>query len=204
MSYSGGMPLPLPNSPLLIAEAKHESPFDGQLSQSFKAMFELADTYGDIVSILVDPRWGGSLDDLAWARSQTVRPLLAKGMHINDTQIEDAFGAGADYVLAYDYVPYINPHRCLVEPRNIGRFALLDPNQLAVWNARDLSNGERKDELPEEANVARNGEWWCQASFMRSLGDIHPGAGAAIVGTHLAEFVVPLEPTPLLSADLWP
>jgi indole-3-glycerol phosphate synthase len=195
--------MPLPSGQLLIAEAKHDSPFDGSLGRSFEASFEIAEAYGDIISILVDPRWNGSLHDLDYAREQTDKPLLAKAMHSSNKEIELAFKHGADYALAYDFLPTVKPERCLIEPRNLERFALLN-SKLMVWNSRDLTDGRKKQETADQAAQALVGQWWCQASFVRDIKQVHPDADAVIVGTHIEEFVRPLSEAPVLPRELWP
>ncbi|MGH2996157.1 MAG: hypothetical protein ACRDM9_07565, partial [Gaiellaceae bacterium] len=51
------------------------------------------------VSILVDERFGGSIEDLRAAREATALPLLAKGFFHDDEELEELRRAGADAVL---------------------------------------------------------------------------------------------------------
>ena len=51
------------------------------------------------VSVLVDERFGGSLDDLRAARAATALPLLAKGFFTDERQLAELRGAGADAAL---------------------------------------------------------------------------------------------------------
>ncbi|MAJ97292.1 MAG: hypothetical protein CMI56_01585 [Parcubacteria group bacterium] len=45
---------------------------------------------GDIISIHTDSRWGGSFELLEKARGLTDKPILAKGIHKDDADIEKA------------------------------------------------------------------------------------------------------------------
>jgi indole-3-glycerol phosphate synthase len=85
-----------------IAEVKRRSPSAGDLRPGARAdelarSFEL---YGAAaISILVDARFGGSIDDLRAARRATALPLLAKGFFRTEEEIESLHAAGADAVL---------------------------------------------------------------------------------------------------------
>ena len=85
-----------------IAEVKRRSPSAGDLrpdanpariARGFEAGGAAA------VSILVDERFGGSLEDLRAARATTALPLLAKGFFSTRAHLEDARAAGADAAL---------------------------------------------------------------------------------------------------------
>ena len=85
-----------------IAEVKRRSPSAGDLRPEADPA-ALAAGFGAAgaaaVSILVDERFGGSVDDLRAARSATDAPLLAKGFFSTRAQLEELRGAGADAVL---------------------------------------------------------------------------------------------------------
>ena len=85
-----------------IAEVKRRSPSAGDLRPGARAG-ELARDFGrsgaDAVSILVDQRFGGSIDDLREARASVGLPLLAKGFFTEDGQLEELREAGADAAL---------------------------------------------------------------------------------------------------------
>ena len=87
---------------VVIAEVKRRSPSAGELrpdaepAQLAKA-FERAGAAA--VSILVDERFGGTLDDLRAARGATTLPLLAKGFFTREVDLRAAREAGADAVL---------------------------------------------------------------------------------------------------------
>src|SRR6476660_7621504 len=85
-----------------IAEVKRRSPSAGDLRPDadparLAAQSEIAGAAA--VSILVDERFGGSLDDLKAARAATTVPLLAKGFFTEELELFEAKIAGADAVL---------------------------------------------------------------------------------------------------------
>ena len=85
-----------------IAEVKRRSPSAGALRPdadpaALAVSFERAGAAA--VSILVDERFGGSLDDLRAAREAAALPLLAKGFFREATQLAGLREAGADAVL---------------------------------------------------------------------------------------------------------
>ena len=85
-----------------IAEVKRRSPSAGDLRADADAA-ELAAGFAAAgaaaVSILVDERFGGSVDDLRAARQATSAPLLAKGFFREESELEELRQAGADAVL---------------------------------------------------------------------------------------------------------
>jgi indole-3-glycerol phosphate synthase/phosphoribosylanthranilate isomerase len=85
-----------------IAEVKRRSPSAGDLRPEadpgqLAAEFERAGAAA--VSILVDERFGGTIADVAAARSATTLPLLAKGFFSEHEELADLRRAGADAVL---------------------------------------------------------------------------------------------------------
>lgn len=86
----------------VVAEVKRRSPSAGDLrpdadpAQLARA-FERAGAAA--VSILVDERFGGSIDDVRATRSQSGAPLLAKGFFSTPAQLRELREAGADAVL---------------------------------------------------------------------------------------------------------
>jgi indole-3-glycerol phosphate synthase len=85
-----------------VAEVKRRSPSAGDLRPDadpaeLAAEFERAGAAA--VSILVDERFGGSVEDLRVARAATRLPLLAKGFFSSRTQLVDVRASGADAVL---------------------------------------------------------------------------------------------------------
>jgi indole-3-glycerol phosphate synthase/phosphoribosylanthranilate isomerase len=86
----------------VVAEVKRRSPSAGDLQPDadpavLAASFEAAGAAA--VSILVDERFGGSIDDLRAARAATELPLLAKGFFSTAAELEALRDAGADAAL---------------------------------------------------------------------------------------------------------
>jgi indole-3-glycerol phosphate synthase/phosphoribosylanthranilate isomerase len=85
-----------------IAEVKRRSPSAGDLrpdADPARLSAQFANAGAAAISILVDERFGGSLDDLRAARAATVAPLLAKGFFTEELDLLKAKVAGADAVL---------------------------------------------------------------------------------------------------------
>jgi indole-3-glycerol phosphate synthase / phosphoribosylanthranilate isomerase len=85
-----------------IAEVKRRSPSAGDLrpdADPGKLAAEFTSAGAGAVSILVDERFGGSVDDLRVARTATSAPLLAKGFFREDGELDELKAAGADAVL---------------------------------------------------------------------------------------------------------
>jgi indole-3-glycerol phosphate synthase/phosphoribosylanthranilate isomerase len=85
-----------------IAEIKRRSPSAGDLRPDadpaqLAAGFEAGGAAA--LSVLVDDRFAGSLDDLRAARASTSLPLLAKGFFTELPELREARRAGADAVL---------------------------------------------------------------------------------------------------------
>jgi indole-3-glycerol phosphate synthase len=85
-----------------IAEVKRRSPSAGDLRPDadpagLAASFERAGAAA--VSILVDERFAGSVDDLRAARAAASLPLLAKGFFTETAQLDELKAAGADAAL---------------------------------------------------------------------------------------------------------
>lgn len=85
-----------------IAEIKRRSPSAGDLrpdADPAKLTAEFAHAGAAAISILVDERFGGSVDDLRAARGATTAPLLAKGFFREKSHLLQLKLAGADAVL---------------------------------------------------------------------------------------------------------
>jgi indole-3-glycerol phosphate synthase/phosphoribosylanthranilate isomerase len=85
-----------------IAEIKRRSPSAGDLRPDadparLAAGFEQAGAAA--LSVLVDERFGGTLDDLRAARAATTLPLLGKGFFSDEHDLRELRAAGADAVL---------------------------------------------------------------------------------------------------------
>ena len=174
---------------LVIAEVKTASPFGFRSAVNWEHLFEVAREVGDIVSVHTDPRWGGSFDLIRKAKRMTDKPILAKGIHESDDQINMAVEAGADRVLVVGRVPGVHTALCFVEPLTLVELAGLPEGTQVVWNSRDIfsKDGGEKIETFDEAREVWSG-WLCQASNITSAADIKEGANAVLVGSHLEEF----------------
>jgi indole-3-glycerol phosphate synthase/phosphoribosylanthranilate isomerase len=85
-----------------VAEVKRRSPSAGDLRPGadpaiLAAAFEAAGAAA--VSVLVDERFAGTIDDLRAARATASLPLLAKGFFREDAQLDELKAAGADAAL---------------------------------------------------------------------------------------------------------
>ncbi len=85
-----------------IAEFKRRSPSLGDIRPDAR-IEEIARAYAAngaaAISVLVDERFAGSLDDLRAARAVTETPLLAKGFFREEEQLAELRAAGADAAL---------------------------------------------------------------------------------------------------------
>ena len=85
-----------------IAEVKRRSPSAGDLrpdADPAALAADFASAGAAAVSVLVDERFAGSVDDLRGARAATDAPLLAKGFFRSERELEELKAAGADAVL---------------------------------------------------------------------------------------------------------
>jgi indole-3-glycerol phosphate synthase/phosphoribosylanthranilate isomerase len=85
-----------------IAEVKRRSPSAGDLrpdADPARLAAQFARAGAAAVSVLIDARFGGSLDDLRAARAATTLPLLGKGFFREDEDLRRLKEAGADAVL---------------------------------------------------------------------------------------------------------
>jgi indole-3-glycerol phosphate synthase len=184
-------------SQIFIAEVKTKSPFGFVAPQPWEELFDLANEHGDWLSIHTNPLWGGSFDILAKARKITDKPILAKGIHASNNDIDRAFGCGADYVLVVGRLPsdeqglYHSMDKILVEPLSFAQYLSWDKFQgeipKVVFNRRDLSTGQKKNE--EHSIWRNNSKWLCQASRLRSYDDVKKDVDAYIVGSNLPFFI---------------
>jgi indole-3-glycerol phosphate synthase / phosphoribosylanthranilate isomerase len=85
-----------------IAEVKRRSPSAGDLrpdADPARLSAQFANAGAAAISVLVDDRFGGSLEDLSAARGATAAPLLAKGFFTEELDLLKARVAGADAAL---------------------------------------------------------------------------------------------------------
>ena len=85
-----------------IAEFKRRSPSAGDIRPDARVE-EIVPGYAGAgaagISVLVDDRFGGSIEDLVAARAATTAPLLAKGFFSTEDELLELRRAGADCVL---------------------------------------------------------------------------------------------------------
>lgn len=178
--------------PIFIAEVKTKSPFGYFGKLYWKELFDIAEKHGDWISIHTDYRWGGSFKLLKFVRTLTKKPILAKGIHSTDEEVQKALDCGADYVLVVDRLPaekYID--KCLLEVSTLNKFREFlrqYPNAKYVYNQRDLNTGEMKDWNYFDAYKCEMPQWLCQASGIKSRNNVNRLADAFIVGEHLEQF----------------
>jgi indole-3-glycerol phosphate synthase/phosphoribosylanthranilate isomerase len=158
-----------------IAEFKRRSPSAGDIRPGARVE-EIVPAYARAgaaaVSVLVDERFAGSIDDLAAARAATTVPLLAKGFFSTQEQLLELRRAGADCVLLLlrdldddttaRLIAYARQLEmdALVEAHDadeLQRAMALDAHLIGV-NARDLDtfNIDRMHQLDLVARAARD------------------------------------------------
>jgi indole-3-glycerol phosphate synthase/phosphoribosylanthranilate isomerase/anthranilate synthase/indole-3-glycerol phosphate synthase/phosphoribosylanthranilate isomerase len=181
-----------------IAEVKRRSPSAGDLrpdADPAQLAAQFAQAGAAAVSILVDERFGGSLDDLSAARAATGAPLLAKGFFTEELDLLKAKVAGADAVLillrdvddqrAAALIAYARELgiESLVEAHDadeLQRAVGLDAEVIGV-NARDLETFEidRTAQLDLIARMRRHGAVIVAESGVHSRAQ---GAAAELAG----------------------
>ena len=85
-----------------VAEIKRRSPSAGELrADADPALLasQFAQAGASALSVLVDDRFGGSLDDLRAARAATTLPILGKGFFTEERDFRELRAAGADAAL---------------------------------------------------------------------------------------------------------
>jgi indole-3-glycerol phosphate synthase/phosphoribosylanthranilate isomerase len=85
-----------------IAEIKRRSPSAGDLrpdADPAQLAAAFTNAGASALSVLVDARFGGSLDDLRAARAATALPILGKGFFTEEHDLQDLREAGADAAL---------------------------------------------------------------------------------------------------------
>jgi indole-3-glycerol phosphate synthase/phosphoribosylanthranilate isomerase len=85
-----------------IAEVKRRSPSAGDLrpdADPAQLAVQFARAGAAAISVLVDERFAGTIDDLRAARAATDAPLLGKGFFSTEEHIRDLRDAGADAIL---------------------------------------------------------------------------------------------------------
>jgi indole-3-glycerol phosphate synthase/phosphoribosylanthranilate isomerase len=181
-----------------IAEVKRRSPSAGDLrpeADPARLAAQFTNAGAAAISILVDERFGGSLDDLRAARSATALPLLAKGFFTEELDLLKAKVGGADAILvllrdvdqsrAAELISYARELglESLVEAHDadeLQRAVALEAEVIGV-NARDLSTFEidRRTQLELIARMKRHGRVVVAESGVESRAQ---GAAAEVAG----------------------
>jgi len=190
-----------------IAEFKRRSPSAGDL-RSAGNIAAVAKAYEEAgaraMSVLVDERFGGTLDDLRAARAATGMPLLAKGFFTTPDDLRDVRDAGADAALLIlrdlddaAATALLQAARSLgietlVEAHDadeVGRAVRLDAPVIGV-NARDLQTFEidRRAQLELVARAPRDrvviAESGVESRAQAAAAEL-AGANAMLVGSTL-------------------
>ncbi|MGZ4410737.1 MAG: phosphoribosylanthranilate isomerase [Gaiellaceae bacterium] len=190
-----------------IAEIKRRSPSAGELRPDADPALlapAFAGAGAAAISVLVDERFGGSIDDLRAARAATPAPLLAKGFFGHEEQLRELAEAGADAVLLL--LRDLDDERlqalralaldlgmdALVEahgPEELERAVALGADPIGI-NCRDLDSFaiDRRAQLELVAKaprdrlvIAESGVWSRAQGAEAELA----GAGAILVGSAL-------------------
>lgn len=174
--------------PIVILEVKTKSPYGFKSNKTWDELFEIAEKHADIISIHTNPWWAGSFDLIQKARLLTDKPILAKGFHNSDYDIERAISCGADYVLVVGRVPEVHKEKLLIEPLKFEDLKNIPEDYKVVWNKRNLADGSIKNEDIKDVKGVFSG-WICQASMIKSVDDVYPDIDAVLVGENLEGFV---------------
>jgi indole-3-glycerol phosphate synthase/phosphoribosylanthranilate isomerase len=196
-----------------VAEVKRRSPSAGDLRPdadpaALAAAFEGAGAAA--VSVLVDERFAGTIDDLRAARTAASLPLLAKGFFREEAQLDELERAGADAALLIlrdlddRAAARLMEHAgrigldALVEAHDAGelqRAVALGADPIGI-NARDLGTFaiDRGAQLKLVADAPRNRVVIAESAIhSRAQGAAAElaGANAVLVGTALMRAVDP-------------
>jgi indole-3-glycerol phosphate synthase / phosphoribosylanthranilate isomerase len=190
-----------------VAEIKRRSPSAGELRPDADPAvlargFEQAGAAA--ISVVVDERFGGSLEDLVAARSGTQVPILAKGFFRAEAELEALSRAGADAVLLLlRDLDDRHAARLMVAARELGLDALVEAHSSAELaravrlgadpiglNARDLDTFriDRRAQLDLVARAPRDrvviAESGIESRAQAAAAEL-AGADAVLVGSTL-------------------
>jgi indole-3-glycerol phosphate synthase len=190
-----------------IAEIKRRSPSAGDLRPDadpalLAAEFERSGAAA--VSVLVDERFGGTIDDLRAARAAATLPLLAKGFFSTEEQLVELHAAGADAVLLLLRDLHNEAaHRLRSRAHDLGMDALVEAHDAAELaravaldadpigvNARDLSTFvvDRRGQLALVASAPSDRVIVAESGIANRVHGIEAelaGADAVLVGSAL-------------------
>jgi indole-3-glycerol phosphate synthase len=171
-----------------IAEVKTQSPHGFKSEKTWDELFAIADKHGDMLSIHTNPLWGGSFALLRRARIFSNKPILAKGVHSSDDEIETALDLGASAVLVVGRLPKLSLIKyCYIEPLNLVQGLMIPHDVPCVWNSRNLFTGKLKEETIYDMQNFFPGDI-IQASNIKTMADVKPSAYGFIVGENLVNF----------------
>jgi indole-3-glycerol phosphate synthase/phosphoribosylanthranilate isomerase len=197
-----------------IAEVKRRSPSAGDLrpdADPARLAAAFAGAGAAAISILVDERFGGSIDDLRAARAATSTPLLAKGFFKEESVLSELKAAGADAaLLLLRDVENVRASALMSHARGVGlellveahdaeeleRAIVLGADVIGV-NARDLSTFEinRAGQLDLVARCRGNARVLVAESGIHSRAQgaaaEAAGADAILVGSALMQAADP-------------
>jgi indole-3-glycerol phosphate synthase/phosphoribosylanthranilate isomerase len=181
-----------------IAEVKRRSPSAGDLrpeADPARLAAQFTNAGAAAISILVDERFGGSLEDLAAARAATTAPLLAKGFFTEELDLLKTKVAGADAsLLLLRDVDDGRASALMSYARELGLELLVEAHdadeiqralqlgaEVVGVNARDLSSFEidRSTQLELIASVNTQGRILVAESGVHSRAQ---GAAAELAG----------------------
>jgi indole-3-glycerol phosphate synthase / phosphoribosylanthranilate isomerase len=193
-----------------IAEFKRRSPSMGDIRPDARVE-DVVPAYAlggaSAISVLVDERFGGTIDDLRTARAVTDLPLLAKGFFSTEEHLRELREAGADAALLILRDLDDETVRCLVDYGNgIGLDALVEAHdyeelhramngtdEVIGVNARDLSSFaiDRAEQLRLMAFASMHEDVLVAESAVHSRAQAAEaelaGASAVLVGTSLMQ-----------------
>jgi indole-3-glycerol phosphate synthase/phosphoribosylanthranilate isomerase len=190
-----------------IAEFKRRSPSMGDIRPDARVEDLLplyASNGASAISVLVDERFGGTVEDLVAARAATEAPLIAKGFFSDEEQLLELRRAGADAVLLIlRDLDDATCARLLAYAEELGMDALVEahddaelqraislPARIIGVNARDLSTFriDRRMQLDLVARAPRDRLVIAESGvYTRAQGAAAElaGADAVLVGTAL-------------------
>ena len=197
-----------------IAEFKRRSPSMGDIRPDARVE-ELVPQYAangaSAVSVLVDARFAGTIDDLVAARAATTVPLIAKGFFSTEEHLLELKRAGADAVLLIlRDLDDATTGRLLSYAHELGLDALVEAHDeeelhrafslhapIVGVNARDLSSFaiDRRTQLGLVARAAGDGRIVIAESAVHTRAQAAAaelaGADAVLVGTSLMQAADP-------------
>jgi indole-3-glycerol phosphate synthase/phosphoribosylanthranilate isomerase len=198
-----------------IAEVKRRSPSAGDLrpdADPAQLAAQFAAAGAAAISVLVDERFGGTIDDLRAARAATDAPLLGKGFFSTEEQLRELRDAGADAILLIlRDLDDATTARLLAYAQELGIDALLEAHDadelqramqldapLIGINARDLTTFaiDRRAQLQLVAQAPRDrlviAESGVHTRAQGAAAEL-AGADAILVGSALMQAADPQE-----------